>query len=383
MNKERLNYSLQDIYNLTNTIIPTLTVLSILVGGFTSFVYLDSLGARRLLLDFSVQEFTIIFIACFIYMAYFYLFMYSSSISYYIFLNKYKCSKNIKSILEKYVMLSILILLYMLSKDDSSHHSKIMVLLILTFSYFLTRRLYRIRYTKSNAVKCLCLMLLLVFILYCGLFSNLCHYLYSLIEIDSKNLLFIYVMLFLVFISMLFELIFELKYVADCPSTIILFIYPASLLFLFSLLISELSMSNNYKYFILISLLIPSLIGNYLLMKKIPGSVILSFILFTLTIFISSKVFDTRISYTIFSVVGMADNKQRAYAIDSDFLRESNIRLDNYIYSNGVKYICSKALVISSKSYIFKLHNKINKKTNFYQVPVDKLRIYQGESCES
>ena len=118
-------------------------------------------------------------------------------------------------------------------------------------------------------------------------------------------------------------------------------------------------------------------------MKKIPGSVILSFILFTLTIFISSKVFDTRISYTIFSVVGMADNKQRAYAIDSDFLRESNIRLDNYIYSNGVKYICSKALVISSKSYIFKLHNKINKKTNFYQVPVDKLRIYQGESCES
>lgn len=100
MNKERLNYSLQDIYNLTNTIIPALTVLSILVGGLASFVYLNSLGARQLLLDFSVQEFTIIFIAYFIYVAYFYLFMYSSSISYHIFLNKYKCSKNAKSILK-------------------------------------------------------------------------------------------------------------------------------------------------------------------------------------------------------------------------------------------------------------------------------------------
>ena len=85
MNKESVNYSLQDIYNLTNTIIPILTILSILIGGFTSFIYLNSLGARILLLDFSAMEFTMIFIAWFIYMAYFYLFMYSSSISYHIF----------------------------------------------------------------------------------------------------------------------------------------------------------------------------------------------------------------------------------------------------------------------------------------------------------
>lgn len=181
---------------------------------------------------------------------------------------------------------------------------------------------------------------------------------------------------------MLFELILELKYVANRITIAILFVYPALLLFLFSLLIHELSQSNNYNYFILISLLIPSLIGNHFLMKNIPGSVILSFILFTLTILISSNKFDTHISYTIFSVVGMADNKQRAYAIDPGFLSDSNIILD-YKDNNKVKYICSKALVISSKVYVFKLHNKVYDKPNFYQIPIDKVHVYQGESCES
>ena len=158
---------------------------------------------------------------------------------------------------------------------------------------------------------------------------------------------------------MLCELILELKYVADRLTTTILFVYPASLLFLFSLLISELSMSNNYNYFILISLLIPSLIGNYLLMKNVLYGLISSFLLFVITIFISSKSLNTHISYAIFSVVGMADNKQRAYVIDSGFLSDSNIILD-YKDNNDVKYICSKALVISSKAYVFKLHNKVN-----------------------
>ena len=118
-------------------------------------------------------------------------------------------------------------------------------------------------------------------------------------------------------------------------------------------------------------------------MINIKYGVLLSLILFIFAIFIPSQISETYISSTIFSIVGMADNKQRAYNIDSDFLRESNIRLNNYIYSNGVKYICSKALVISSKVYVFELHNKVNDKTNFYQVPADKLHIYQGESCES
>lgn len=116
---------------------------------------------------------------------------------------------------------------------------------------------------------------------------------------------------------------------------------------------------------------------------NIKHGILLSLILFILAIFIPSQISETYISYSIFSVVGMAEHKERAYAIDSDFLRESNIRLDNYIYSNGVKYICSKALVISSKAYVFKLHNKVNNKPNFYQIPIDKVRVYQGEECQS
>lgn len=377
MNKERLNYSLQDIYNLTNTIIPALTVLSILVGGLASFVYLNSLGASRLLLDFSVQEFTIIFIAYFIYMAYFYLFMYSSSISYHIFLNKYKCSKNAKSILEKYLMLSILISLYILTENNQSLCIKVIVSLILIFTsfYFLIRKLKGVGYIRNNLVKHLIFTFLLALDLSPLLFI-------FIVTIFKDSLSFIYVMFAIVFFLMLFELILELKYVANRITIAILFVYPALLLFLFSLLIHELSQSNNYNYFILISLLIPSLIGNHFLMKNIPGSVILSFILFTLTILISSNKFDTHISYTIFSVVGMADNKQRAYAIDPGFLSDSNIILD-YKDNNKVKYICSKALVISSKVYVFKLHNKVYDKPNFYQIPIDKVHVYQGESCES
>jgi membrane protein len=377
MNKERLNYSLQDIYNLTNTIIPTLTVLSILVGGFTSFVYLNSLGSSRLLLDFSVQEFTIIFIAYFIYMAYFYLFMYSSSISYHIFLNKYKCSKNAKSILEKYLMLSILISLYILTENNQILYIKVIVSLILIFTsfYFLIRKLKGVGYIRNNLVKHLIFTFLLALDLSPLLFI-------FIVTIFKDSLSFIYVMFAIVFFLMLCELILELKYVADRLTTTILFVYPASLLFLFSLLISELSMSNNYNYFILISLLIPSLIGNYLLMKNVLYGLISSFLLFVITIFISSKSLNTHISYAIFSVVGMADNKQRAYVIDSGFLSDSNIILD-YKDNNDVKYICSKALVISSKAYVFKLHNKVNNKPNFYQIPIDKVRVYQGEECQS
>ena len=377
MNKERLSYSLQDIYNLTNTIIPALTVLSILVGGLASFVYLNSLGASRLLLDFSVQEFTIIFIAYFIYVAYFYLFMYSSSISYHIFLNKYKCSKNAKSILEKYFMISILILLCILTENNQSLYIKVIVslILILTFFYFLIRKLKGIGYIRNNLVKNIIFTFLLALDLSPILFI-------FFVTIFKDSLSFIYIMFFISSFLMLIELNFELKFVADKLSVFIVFIYPASLLFLFSLLIHELSMSNDYNYFILILLLIASLIGNHLLMKNAPGSVILSFILLILTIFISSKKLDTHISYTIFSVVGMADNKQRAYAIDPGFLSDSNIILD-YKDNNKVKYICSKALVISSKVYVFKLHNKVYDKPNFYQIPIDKVHVYQGESCES
>ena len=377
MNKERLNYSLQDIYNLTNTIIPALTVLSILVGGLASFVYFNSLGARQLLLDFSVQEFTIIFIAYFIYVAYFYLFMYSSSISYHIFLNKYKCSKNAKSILEKYFMISILILLCILTENNQSLYIKVIVslILILTFFYFLIRKLKGIGYIRNNLVKNIIFTFLLALDLSPILFI-------FFVTIFKDSLSFIYIMFFISSFLMLIELNFELKFVADKLSVFIVFIYPASLLFLFSLLIHELSMSNDYNYFILILLLIASLIGNHLLMKNAPGSVILSFILLILTIFISSKKLDTHISYTIFSVVGMADNKQRAYYIDSDFLRDSNIILD-YKDKNGFKYICSKALVISSKAYVFELHNKVYNEPNFYQVPIDKVRVYQGEKCKS
>jgi membrane protein len=377
MNKERLNYSLQDIYNLTNTIIPALTVLSILVGGLASFVYLNSLGARQLLLDFSVQEFTIIFIAYFIYVAYFYLFMYSSSISYHIFLNKYKCSKNAKSILKKYFMLSILILLYILTENNPNLYIKVIVslILILTFFYFLIRKLKGVGYIRNNLVKHIIFTFLLALDLSPLLFI-------FFVTIFKNSLSFIYIMFFLSSFLMLIELNFELKFVADKLSVFIVFIYPAALLFLFSLLIHELSMSNNYNYFILILLLIASLIGNYLLMENTPGSVILSFILLILTIFISSKKLDTHISYTIFSVVGMADNKQRAYYIDSDFLRDSNIILD-YKDKNRFKYICSKALVISSKTYVFKLHNKVYDEPNFYQIPRDKVHVYQGEECKS
>lgn len=377
MNKERLNYSLQDIYNLTNTIIPALTVLSILVGGLASFVYLNSLGARQLLLDFSVQEFTIIFIAYFIYVAYFYLFMYSSSISYHIFLNKYKCSKNAKSILKKYFMLSILILLYILTENNPNLYIKVIVslILILTFFYFLIRKLKGVGYIRNNLVKHIIFTFLLALDLSPILFI-------FFVTIFKNSLSFIYIMFFLSSFLMLIELNFELKFVADKLSVFIVFIYPAALLFLFSLLIHELSMSNNYNYFILILLLIASLIGNYLLMENTPGSVILSFILLILTIFISSKKLDTHISYTIFSVVGMADNKQRAYYIDSDFLRDSNIILD-YKDKNRFKYICSKALVISSKTYVFKLHNKVYDEPNFYQIPRDKVHVYQGEECKS
>ena len=184
---------------------------------------------------------------------------------------------------------------------------------------------------------------------------------------------------------MFIELIFELKFVASKAYVFIIFFYPTTLLYLAAILISQLSYnySNLYFYSVLISFLLFGLIGNYLLMINIKYGVLLSLILFIFAIFIPSQISETYISSTIFSIVGMADNKQRAYNIDSDFLRESNIRLNNYIYSNGVKYICSKALVISSKVYVFELHNKVNDKTNFYQVPADKLHIYQGESCES
>lgn len=374
MNKESVNYSLQDIYNITNTIIPILTILSILIGGFTSFIYLNSLGARILLLDLSVMEFTIIFIAWFIYMAYFYLFIYSSSISYHIFLNKYKSNKHAKKILIKHVMLSILFFLYILTYSYSNVCVKesISVLSILIICYFVTNNIKVKSYIKDNACKCLFFIFLLIFLL--SFFRGLFH--------DS---IFIYILLGVICALMFIELIFELKFVASKAYVFIIFFYPTTLLYLAAILISQLSYnySNLYFYSVLISFLLFGLIGNYLLMINIKYGVLLSLILFIFAIFIPSQISETYISSTIFSIVGMADNKQRAYNIDSDFLRESNIRLNNYIYSNGVKYICSKALVISSKVYVFELHNKVNDKTNFYQVPADKLHIYQGESCES
>lgn len=380
MNKESVNYSLQDIYNLTNTIIPILTILSILIGGFTSFIYLNSLGARILLLDFSVMEFTIIFIAWFIYMAYFYLFIYSSSISYHIFLNKYKSNKDAKKILIKHVMLSILFFLYILNYSYSSVYVKasISLISILMICYFVTNKIKGKSYIKNNAFKCLFFIFLLIFLLYFIRDLFFCFILFH----DS---IFIYILLGLVCILMFIELIFELKFVASIAYVFIIFFYPTTLLYLAAILISQLSYnySSLYFYSVLILFLLFGLIGNYLLMINIKHGVLLSLILFIFAIFIPSQISKTYISSTIFSIVGMADNKQRAYAIDSDFLKESNIRLDNYIYSNGVKYICSKALVISSKSYIFELHNKINKQPNFYQVPIDKVRIYQGESCKS
>ena len=373
MNKESVNYSLQDIYNITNTIIPILTILSILIGGFTSFIYLNSLWAR-ILLDLSVMEFTIIFIAWFIYMAYFYLFIYSSSISYHIFLNKYKSNKHAKKILIKHVMLSILFFLYILTYSYSNVCVKesISVLSILIICYFVTNNIKVKSYIKDNACKCLFFIFLLIFLL--SFFRGLFH--------DS---IFIYILLGVVCALMFIELIFELKFVASKAYVFIIFFYPTTLLYLAAILISQLSYnySNLYFYSVLISFLLFGLIGNYLLMINIKYGVLLSLILFIFAIFIPSQISETYISSTIFSIVGMADNKQRAYNIDSDFLRESNIRLNNYIYSNGVKYICSKALVISSKVYVFELHNKVNDKTNFYQVPADKLHIYQGESCES
>lgn len=274
-------------------------------------------------------------------------------------------------------MLSILILLYILTENNPNLYIKVIVslILILTFFYFLIRKLKGVGYIRNNLVKHIIFTFLLALDLSPLLFI-------FFVTIFKNSLSFIYIMFFLSSFLMLIELNFELKFVADKLSVFIVFIYPAALLFLFSLLIHELSMSNNYNYFILILLLIASLIGNYLLMENTPGSVILSFILLILTIFISSKKLDTHISYTIFSVVGMADNKQRAYYIDSDFLRDSNIILD-YKDKNRFKYICSKALVISSKTYVFKLHNKVYDEPNFYQIPRDKVHVYQGEECKS
>lgn len=380
MNKESVNYSLQDIYNLTNTIIPILTILSILIGGFTSFIYLNSLGARILLLDFSAMEFTMIFIAWFIYMAYFYLFMYSSSISYHIFLNKYKSNRDAKKILIKYVMLSILLFLYILIDNYSNVYVKasISLLSVLMICYFFTNKIKGKSYIKNNIHNCLLFIFFLIFFLFIfrGLFFDFILFYKSI---------FIYILLGVVCILMFIELIFELKFVASKLCVFIIFFYPVTLLYLAAILISQLSYnySSLYFYSVLISFLFLGLIGNYLLMMNIKHGILLSLILFILAIFIPSQISETYISYSIFSVVGMAEHKERAYAIDSDFLRESNIRLDNYIYSNGVKYICSKALVISSKAYVFKLHNKVNNKPNFYQIPIDKVRVYQGEECQS
>lgn len=377
MNKESVNYSLQDIYNLTNTIIPILTILSILIGGFTSFIYLNSLGARRLSLDFSGLEFTMIFIVWFIYMAYFYLFIYSSSIFYHVFLNKYKGNKNAKNILIKYVMLSVLLFLYLLINNYSNIYFKVSVsiLLILMICYFIMNKITGKGYIRINIYNYLCLKFLQIFF---------CFFLFFYLFNFFEGYFFICVLFIVVCFLMLCELILELKYVTSKLYVCIIFFCPTVLLYLAIALISNLSnnYSDSYFYLVLMLFLSLGLLGNYLLMKNLKQGILLSLILFILLIFIPSCMSKNHIGYSIFSVVGMADDKQRAYSIDSEFLRESNVRLDNYIYSNGVKYICSKALVISSKVYVFELHNKVNNKPNFYQVPVDKLRIYQGESCE-
>ena len=131
-----------------------------------------------------------------------------------------------KSILEKYLMLSILISLYILTENNQILYIKVIVSLILIFTsfYFLIRKLKGVGYIRNNLVKHLIFTFLLALDLSPLLFI-------FIVTIFKDSLSFIYVMFAIVFFLMLCELILELKYVADRLTTTIFICLPSFIAF--------------------------------------------------------------------------------------------------------------------------------------------------------